>query len=557
MKNKRLGDMLISRGVITEDQLKEALELQKMQGKRLGQTLVDNGFITEEQLIDTLREQLGVDYIDLNKTDIDPEMSRIIPRHVAEKDAIVPVKVVRDSLFLAMADPMNFFALEEAQDISRKRVVPMIATRHGIEHAISVLYGNEGAAEAMAQMRAEAGFTGDEVKTSDDQTASEDAPTIRLVNSIIQRAWSEHSSDIHFEPTSGDMVIRMRIDGQLHRILTIPRDLQDSVTSRLKVMGKMNIVEKRIPQDGRAVLKLEGRDLDLRFSTLPTIFGEKIVIRLLGTDMEMLDRKGIGIPESENGKLDQLMKLTSGVIMIVGPTGSGKSSTMYSLIRELLSEHTNLITLEDPVEYQIDGATQVQIDEKVGLTFAGGLRSILRQDPDIICIGEIRDGETAEIAMRAAMTGHLVITTIHTEDASAAIDRLKDMGVAPYLISAGLRGIISQRLLRKICPRCKTAYTPDPATVRLAGIRSYAGRTYVHGAGCEYCFHSGYRGRTGVFEILVMNDELRRCITSGGDRQEFRALAEKTDYVPMRVNADRLVEEGITTPEEIVRTMSV
>lgn len=549
--------MLISRGVISEDQLNKALELQKTQGKRLGQTLVDNGFITEEQLIDTLREQLGVDYIDLNKTDIDPEMSQIIPRHVAEKDAIVPVKVVRDNLFLAMADPMNFFALEEAQDISRKRVVPMIATRHGIEHAINVLYGNEGAAEAMAQMRAEAGFTGDEVKASDDQTALEDAPTIRLVNSIIQRAWSEHSSDIHFEPTSGDMVIRMRIDGQLHRILTIPRDLQDSVTSRLKVMGRMNIVEKRIPQDGRAVLKLEGRDLDLRFSTLPTIFGEKIVIRLLGTDMELLDRRGIGIPESENGKLDQLMKLTSGVIMIVGPTGSGKSSTMYALIRELLSEQTNLITLEDPVEYQIDGATQVQIDEKVGLTFAGGLRSVLRQDPDIICIGEIRDGETAEIAMRAAMTGHLVITTIHTEDASAAIDRLKDMGVAPYLISAGLRGIISQRLLRRICPRCRTAYTPDPATVRLAGIRSYEGRTYVHGAGCEYCFHSGYRGRTGVFEILLMNDELRRCITSGGDRQEFRALAEKTDYVPMRVNADHLVEEGITTPEEIVRTMSV
>jgi len=469
----------------------------------------------------------------------------------------VPVRVSRDTLFLAMADPLNFVALEEAHDTSKKKIVPMIATRAAIDHAINVLYGNEGAAEAMAQMRAEAGFTQDEIKTADETEENADAPTIRLVNSIIERAVNEKASDIHVEPTEDEMIIRMRIDGRLHKVLTVPKDLRDAVVSRLKVMGRMNIVEKRVPQDGRAMIRLKDHEIDLRLSTLPTIYGEKVVVRLLGTEGQMLTRKGIGIPESENKKLDKLLANTSGVIMIVGPTGSGKSSTMYALMQELLSESTNLITLEDPVEYHIAGATQVQINEKVGLTFASGLRSILRQDPDIICVGEIRDGETAEIAMRAAMTGHLVITTIHTEDAVSAIDRLKDMGVAPYLISAGLRGIISQRLLRRVCTHCKEEYTPDEGKIELSKIRNYPGRKFYHGRGCDYCYGSGYRGRIGVFEVLTMNDELRHCITSGGDKQEFTRLAEQTDYVPMLRNADDLVEQGITTVEEIIRTISI
>ena len=548
--------MLVSSHVITEDQLNQALQMQKEQKKRLGQVLVDNGFITEAQLIDTLRIQLGIDYIDLGKADIDPTMSKYIPKSLAKKALIVPVSVSKDSLFLAMADPLNFMALEEAHDTSKKRIIPMIASQTAVEHAINVLYSNEGAAEAMAQMMADAGLTKDEIKTPEEENV-EDAPTIRLVNSIIERAYNEKASDIHFEPTETEMVIRLRVDGRLHRIMTIPGDLMGSVTSRLKVMAHLNIVEKRIPQDGRAVLKLKQNDVDMRMSTLPTIYGEKIVIRILGTEGSMLTREGIGIPKSENAKVDRLLKNTSGVIMIVGPTGSGKSSTMYALMQELLSEHTNLITLEDPVEYHIDGATQVQINEKVGLTFANGLRSILRQDPDIICVGEIRDGETAEIAMRAAMTGHLVITTIHTEDAVSAIDRLKDMGVAPYLISAGLRGIISQRLLRRICPTCKEEYTPEAASLSLAKIRTYPGRKFFHGKGCDNCYHSGYRGRIGVFEILMMNDELRHCITSGGDKQEFSRLAEKTGYVTMLEHADELVEEGITTVDEIIRTISI
>lgn len=557
MKNKRLGDMLMSQGYITEEQLAEALVRQKANGKRLGQELIDDGYITEDQLIDTLRVQLGIDYIDLSKTDIEPSMSKYVPKALAKKEVIVPVRVSRDTLFLAMADPLNFVALEEAHDTSKKKIVPMISTRAAIDHAINVLYGNEGAAEAMAQMRAEAGFTQDEIKTADETEENADAPTIRLVNSIIERAVNEKASDIHVEPTEDEMIIRMRIDGRLHKVLTVPKDLRDAVVSRLKVMGRMNIVEKRVPQDGRAVIRLKDHEIDLRLSTLPTIYGEKVVVRLLGTEGQMLTRKGIGIPDSENKKLDKLLANTSGVIMIVGPTGSGKSSTMYALMQELLSESTNLITLEDPVEYHIAGATQVQINEKVGLTFASGLRSILRQDPDIICVGEIRDGETAEIAMRAAMTGHLVITTIHTEDAVSAIDRLKDMGVAPYLISAGLRGIISQRLLRRVCTHCKEEYTPDEGKIELSKIRNYPGRKFYHGRGCDYCYGSGYRGRIGVFEVLTMNDELRHCITSGGDKQEFTRLAEKTDYVPMLRNADDLVEQGITTVEEIIRTISI
>lgn len=504
MRTKRLGDMLLELGLITEGQLKEALDYQAKEKERLGTTLIKHHYITEGQLIDALRMQLGIDYIDLTRVDISPELSRFVPKNLAKKMTIVPVRISKDQLYLAMADPLNFMAIEEAQHTSKKKIVPMI----------------------------------------------------RLVNSIIERAISENASDIHFEPTEEEMVVRMRIDGQLHRIMTIPSELKDSVISRLKIMSQLDIVEKRIPQDGRAVMHLRGKDIDMRISTLPTLYGEKVVIRILKRNEETLNRRGIGIPAVEDAKIDTLLGLTSGVIMIVGPTGSGKSSTMYTLIRELLSDRTNLITLEDPVEYHIKGATQVQINEKVGLTFASGLRSVLRQDPDIICVGEIRDGETAEIAMRAAMTGHLVITTIHTEDAISAIDRLRDMGVAPYLIAAGLRGVISQRLLRKICPNCKTQIQPPKKALEMAGIPENPGKLYWQGAGCDQCFHSGYRGRIGVFEVMLIQEELRRCILEGADRTRFLEAARRaSQYVPMLEHAQKLVEEGVSTVDEVIRTL--
>ena len=558
MKSKRLGDILISDGLLTQEQLEEALTQQKQTHERLGAVLIEYGYITEKELIDALRNQLGIDFIDLTKTTIDPSMSRYIPKALAQEYEIVPIQVVRDNLFIAMADPLNFMAIERARNTSRKNIVPMIASSAAVKHAINILYENVNAAEAMAAMRAEAGIREDAVVESE-QDAAEEGPTIRLVNSIIERAMVESCSDIHIEPTEGDMQIRMRIDGRLHKVLTIPADLKDSVISRIKVMSHMNIVERRIPQDGRINMKVKGRDVDMRVNTLPTIFGEKIVIRILGKDEKMLTRQGIGMVFAEdNTKVDRLLANTSGVIMIVGPTGSGKTSTMFTLIREMLNESTNLVTLEDPVEYNIPGATQVQINEKVGLTFASGLRAILRQDPDIICVGEIRDGETAQIAMRAAITGHLVITTIHTEDAVTAIDRLKDMGVEPYLISAGLRGIISQRLLRRVCPNCRSEYVPDQKILEISPIKMLPGQKFYHGKGCDQCFHTGYRGRIGAFEILLMNDELRRAITSNADKQTFRETAARTSgYVTMMQNAEKLVEEGITTVEEVERTILV
>ena len=558
MRQKRLGDMLISQDLLTEEQLSEALLKQRESKERLGTVLIKEGYISETQLIEALKNQLGIDYIDLNNYNIDPEMARYIPKAFAKSAAVVPVKIVKDSLFLAMEDPLNFMAIEQAGNTSKKKIIPMIASAASVSHAINILYENVGVAEAMAQMREESGFTEDVVNAPVIEKEDE-GPTIRLVNSVFMRAYTESCSDIHIEPTATDTIIRMRIDGRLHKVLTIPKDLKDSVISRIKVMAHLDIVERRIPQDGRINMKLSDRDVDMRVNTLPTIYGEKICIRILGKDDRMLNREGIGMVfESDNRKVDRLLANTSGVIMIVGPTGSGKTSTMFTLIKELLSESVNLITLEDPVEYNIPGATQVQINEKVGLTFASGLRAILRQDPDIICVGEIRDGETAQIAMRAAITGHLVITTIHTEDAVTAIDRLKDMGVEPYLISAGLRGIISQRLLRRVCDKCKEPYDPDPKMVEMSGIKNYPGRVFYHGRGCDTCFNSGYRGRIGAFEILLMNDKLRHCITSGGDKQEFRELTTtSSQYVPMMENADKLVEQGITTVDEICRTIMV
>ena len=555
MKYKRLGDMLVSVNLITEEQLNEALAKQKETKGRLGKVLVEEGYITESQLIEALRMQLGIDFIDLTKTNIDPEMSSYVPKSIAKKEGVVPVSVSKDTLFLAMVDPLNFMAVEQARTASKKRIVPMIASERAVEHAINTLYGNEGAAEAMAQMRAEANLREEDIVTA--ENGNESAPTIRLVNSIIERAYSENASDVHFEPSSEDMGVRMRIDGRLHNILQIPKELQDSVISRLKVMAKLDIAERRIPQDGRASIRLKSKDIDLRLSTLPTIHGEKVVIRLLARDENLLDRKGIGFEGDDSAKLDKLMANTSGVIMIVGPTGSGKSSTMYTMIKELLNETTNLITLEDPVEYNIDGATQVQINEKTGMTFANGLRAILRQDPDIICVGEIRDGETAEIAMRAAMTGHLVITTIHTEDAVSAIDRLRDMGVEPYLISGGIRGVISQRLVRRICTNCKEEYEPQEDKLKMAGLKLEPNRKFYHGKGCDMCFHSGYRGRIGIFEVLTINDEIRHCINRGGDKQELEELVKSSGFVSMAANADRLIAEGITTVEEVCRVLSL
>ena len=556
----RLGDLLISAGVIRPEQLNDALAIQKQTRERLGDVLINNGIITEQQLIEALQMQLGVDFVDLTAVSIPLELARFVPRSIAKKYCVVPVKLQKDELYVAMSDPLNFEAQEEIKSASHKQVVPMIATRRAVEQAIATLYGNEGTARAIEEMKREAGSNQADIvpvqmsKAVDNGAA--EAPTIRFVNSVIERAITERASDIHLEPQEGEMVVRMRIDGVLRRIFTVPANLQATVIARLKIMGGMNIAERKIPQDGRAMVTAKDKEIDLRISSIPTIYGEKIVLRLLDKSSGHINRKTIGLEGEDEKKYDRLLKNSSGVILIVGPTGSGKSTTMCAMIQELCNEQTNIMTLEDPVEYNIPGANQCQINEKTGMTFAAGLRSILRQDPDVISVGEIRDGETASIAVRAAITGHLVISTLHTNDAVSTISRLVDIGVEPYMISSALRGVVSQRLVRKICPHCRKAYTPTEEEKRMVGIAENEDVTFYKGEGCQECGRTGYRGRRGVFEILTLDAALRREVANNASSEELTKTALENGFVTMKDNCRRLVLEGVTTVAEAAKAIN-
>lgn len=562
MAYKRLGDLLIAAGTITPEELDMGLQRQKETKERLGAALISAGIITEAELIEALRLQLGIEYIDLSKTTIPISMAQVVPKNIAKQFQVVPVRMERDELYLAMSDPMNFYAIEEVKKAVRKKIVPMIATTEGVEHAILVLYGNEGAARAIEAMKREAPteedngeeaqFTGNILNDN-----INDAPTIRLVNSIIERAILERASDIHIEPKEKELQVRMRIDGVLRKILTIPKNLQNSVISRLKIMSGMDIAERRVPQDGRFNVKNKKREFDLRVNSLPTVYGEKIVARLLDKRAGYLTPDSIGLMGDNLKKYQRAIHCTSGVILIAGPTGSGKSSTMNTMISQLNTEEVNVVTLEDPVEYNIDGVNQVQINEKTGMDFANGLRAILRQDPDIIAVGEIRDGETAQISMRAAITGHVVLSTIHTNDAVGTIERLEDIGVEPYLIATALRAVISQRLVRRICPKCKKSYEATAEEVRRLGLSTEHKHIFYRGEGCADCFNTGYRGRIGVFEILEITPEIRPLISRQAGRPaiEQELASANSEFKTLRENAIQLVEEGITTAEEVQRVI--
>jgi len=561
----RLGDLLVSAGLITEEQLQEGLALQKGSGKRLGTVLQENGIITESELIEALQMQLGIEFIDLSKVNIPTELVQMVPKNIAKQYQVVPVRASRDKIYLAMSDPLNFYAREEVRKVSRREVVPMVAMSGAVERAIMVLYGNEGAAKAIEEMKREAAISGEATAAVDNAFASnqvgEDsasqAPAIRLVNSIIERAVTERASDIHMEPRETEFSVRMRIDGLLRDILTVPRELQAAVISRVKVMSGLDITERRVPQDGRFNVKVRDKDIDLRVSTLPTVYGEKIVARLLDKSGMRLNRDNIGLTGEDMEKYERLIKIKNGVILVVGPTGSGKSTTMYTMIGDLNQRDVNLVTLEDPVEYNIDGVNQVQINEKIGMTFASGLRAILRQDPDVIAVGEIRDGETAEIAMRSAITGHVVLSTIHTSDALGTIERLTDMGVEPYLVASALKGVFSQRLVRRICPNCREAYEPTEEQQRELGLEPKFGRTFYRGKGCPECFDTGYRGRTAVFEIFPLTIKVRRMIASHASREEIETVLKDpaSNFVSLRENAIKLVEAGQTTDAEVLRVI--
>ena len=562
MKYWRLGDLLVSSGMITEKQLNDALAIQKNSGKgqRLGTVLIENGFITENQLIETLQMQLGVEFIDLNNTSIPPEMASVLPKNIAKKHMVIPVRVVGNDLYLAMVDPLNFITIEEVQAATRKKVVPVIATTSAMERAVLNLYSNEGAARAIDEMKRDNIVDSSIEQTTDKVSYLEEdansAPTIRLVNSIIERAITEQASDIHIEPREEQLLVRMRVDGMMRDIFDVPKDLQGSVISRIKIMCNMDISQHRIPQDGRCNVRVRQQDIDLRVSTLPTIYGEKIVLRLLKKSEGLLTMEGIGL-RGKNMELFQnlIHNNSEGVILIVGPTGSGKSSTMYTMVKDLNREEVNLITLEDPVEYNINGVNQVQINEKAGLTFANTLRAVLRQDPDIIGVGEIRDQETADIALRAAMTGHLVLSTIHTNDAKSSIDRLLGIGVEPYLIAGSVKGIISQRLVRRICPHCKQAYKPDANELSLLRMKDDGEFTFYKGEGCAECFYTGYRGRMAVFEILTLNSDIKRAIQAN-DMVALEDAIVKSGFTPILENCKELVLEGVTTAKEVSRAVS-
>ena len=555
MAYPRLGDLLVSSGVISQEQLGRALARQKETKKRLGEELIDDGIITEQQLIDTLRLQLGIEFVDLSTVEPDPQLVDVLPRNIAKKYGVTPVRLHGNTLYLAMSDPLNFMAQEEVRVATHRRVVPMITTADGIERANASLYGGEGAQRAIQDMRREAPVTQQESAADAVVELNETAaPTVRLVNSIIERAAAENASDIHLDPCADCIRVRMRIDGVMCPVMTVPSDLYASVLARLKIMGGMDVTERRVPQDGRAGVRLRNRSFDLRMSTLPTIYGEKCVIRVLDKNSAFLSRDGIGVEGKQLEQYEYLMGRPSGTILIVGPTGSGKTSTMYTMIHQLNSEQVNLMTLEDPVEYNIDGINQVQINEKTGMTFASGLRSILRQDPDIIAVGEIRDGETAEIAMRAAITGHLVLSTVHTNDALSTVERLKDIGVPNYLIAGALNGVISQRLVRTICPDCKQAYDPTAQELAELGLPADSKQKLFRGKGCPNCFGRGYRGRTAIFEMLVLSRRMRSAIAKGMDREDLREiLRQEGDYATLQENCRRLVQDGVTTIEEARR----
>ena len=563
MPQLRLGQMLVMSGSITQPQLDEAMKRQKITRERIGDILIKSGWITETKLIETLQKQLDIEYVDLARTVIPTEMAQVIPKTIAERYRIVPVRLEGDNLCLAMSDPTNIYATDAAQQASRRQIIPMLASPKQLERAIKVLYSSEGAARAIADLARSSGsaalheapdtvFAGSRVDASD-----AGAPAVRLVNSILERAVTEQASDIHFEPREEAMLVRMRIDGLMRNILTVPRDIQHSVISRLKIMCGMDIAERRVPQDGRFQIRAPGREIDLRASTLPTVYGEKLVVRLLDRAEGRAALENLGLGPEDRKHCEALLRIHSGMLLLTGPTGSGKTTTMHAMVNRLNSPEVNIVTLEDPVEYNIDGVNQVQINEKTGMTFAGGLRAVLRQDPDIIAVGEIRDGETADIAMRSAMTGHVVLSTIHTNDAVGVIDRLRDIGVAPYIIAAALKGVVSQRLVRRVCPRCRSAYYPDRAELAALGMAEEAGIRLYRGTGCRECFHSGYRGRLAVFEIMPITPRIRKLIYEEGGREaverEFRR--PENAFVSLLDNARRLLREGVTTGSEILRVV--
>lgn len=554
-ERKRLGDILLEAGKIQLAQLNRALETHRKTKRRLGEVLVSEGLITENEIADVLAQQLSLERVDLDKTFVQQDVARSIPKEVAQKYFAVPIFMRGDMLVVAMSDPLNMFAIDDICFITQKKIQPAVATKEQIERAIEIYYSKQDTDQAIEELKREytsasAETQRQELELTDDVQA---APAVRLTNSIINQAIATSASDIHLEPFENYVTVRYRVDGVLFESNRIPQNLYSAVSTRIKIMAGMNIAEKRLPQDGRIELEIKGRAYDFRVSTLPTVFGEKIVIRVLDRTTFDFTRDKLGFTEHENKLMDKIVRMPYGIVLLTGPTGSGKTTTLYSMLSEVNTPDKNIVTIEDPVEYMLAGINQVQVNMKSGLTFAAGLRSILRQDPDIIMIGEIRDEETAQIAVRAAITGHLVLSTLHTNDAPGAITRLVDMGVEPYLAADAIVAVIAQRLVRKLCPACRTTYTADEKEKIILNTDKPV--QLYKSVGCPACQDSGYRGRTAIHEVMLIGKEHRNIIAKGGSAEEIRDVAVKQGMVDLYESCRQLVLSGVTSIQEMVKTV--
>ena len=513
--------------------------------------LLAEGYITQQDLTRVLETQLGIESVNLKKTAVDPKTARMIPENLARRHVVIPVQVARGRLLLAMRDPLDQLAIQDVRLLAQMPVTPVLATRDDIVESIERVFSQATAARAADDfVLSQAGLLAGLDDASLDVNS---APIVRLVNSTLENAVRGGASDVHIEPDHDQLRVRIRVDGILQEVLTTSVGTHGAVTSRIKVMAGLNISEKRVPQDGRVMIAVDKREIDLRVSTMPTTCGEKVVMRILDHSNFMLGKEKLGFSPGDLEKFGRLVARPHGIILVTGPTGSGKTTTLYAMLAELNDSKKNIITLEDPVEFDMKGINQTQINVKAGLTFAAGLRSMLRQDPDIVMVGEIRDSETAEIAARAALTGHLVLSTLHTNDAPGAVARLVDMGVEPYLISSSLVGIVAQRLVRKVCPVCRAQYEAGEREKRILRHPVDIPLTLTRGTCCDYCNRTGYKGRVGVFEIMEVGKELRVLIDNGSPTDEIRDTAADLGMVPLWKDARQKVLSGITTLEEMLR----
>lgn len=551
----RLGDLLIKQNVLTEEELKKALELQKGSGKKIGEVLVDNGFITEEMIVRALQMQLGLKVVQLAGVTIPKEVRGLVSVDLLKKYTCIPFELDpynANILHLAMSDPMDMTAIDDISIVTNLQVEPYIATTRDIRTAIDRWYGASETLDAARRFTKEReqlrGNTGEE--TGADVS---DAPIVQLVRSLLEQAIRQRASDVHIEALESKVRVRYRIDGTLYEKMVYDNSLLPAISTRIKIMGGMDISEKRKPQDGRMTIMVDRQEYDIRISSVPTVHGEKIVMRISSKLSLTKNKKELGLAPDELKRFDHMLSAPYGIIFVTGPTGSGKSTTLYTALSELNKEAVNIVTVEDPVEADIEGINQIQVNNKVNLTFASALRSILRQDPDIIMIGEIRDRETAGIAVQASITGHLVVSTLHTNNAAGTLNRMADMGVERYLIADSVVGVIAQRLVRKLCPHCRKKRLATEEEKRLLKQDTYKEMEIYEPTGCDLCNHTGYFGRTGVFEIMEVNEEIRDLIAEGGSSEELENAARRAGMCTLHDNGIRYVLEGITSIEEMLK----